>query len=517
LLYLFEDYALDTDRRELRRGAALLSMEPQVFDLLAFLVGNRDRVVGKDDLLASVWGGRIVSESTLATRINAARRIIGDSGEQQRLIRTTIGKGVRFVGAVQERQAAAEPAMSVPPRLSIIVLPFTNLSNDPELEFSADGMTDDLTTDLSQIPGSFVIAHNTALTLKGKSADVKRIGREFGACYVVEGSLRRAGESVRVNVQLVDAESGAHLWADRFDSDPASLAQAQNEILGRVARTLSLKLVEAAGRRIERQGPLGSDPQDLLIYGWAIFDRATTPAILQEAQLVFERVLEIEPDSIDAKIGIGYALAANVANYWSTSVQQDEARAEQLLLEAIDQRANSAQARVALGLLRRLQNRLDESRIQLEMAIALAPNYAPAYWTLGTTLTLLGQPDAAIVAAEKGLRLSPCGAAVPIAYTIICQAHLLLGHVEQAIDLARKARVSNPRLRFTSTLLAAALGLKGELDEARAVLAEALKLRPELNSLARLRANMTWGSPQYWALRERTTNVGLRRAGMPDE
>jgi DNA-binding winged helix-turn-helix (wHTH) protein len=169
-------------------------MEPQVFDLLVFLVSNRDRVVSKDDLLASVWGGRIVSESTLASRINAARRIIGDSGEQQRLIRTTIGKGVRFVGAVQERQAAAEPAISIPPRLSIIVLPFTNLSNDPELEFSADGITDDLTTDLSQIPGSFVIAHNTALTLKGDSVDVKRIGREFGACYVVEGSLRRAGE-----------------------------------------------------------------------------------------------------------------------------------------------------------------------------------------------------------------------------------------------------------------------------------------------------------------------------------
>src|SRR5262249_44735112 len=153
---------------------------------------------------------------------------------------------------------------------------------------------------------------------------------------------------------------------------------------------------------------------------------------------------------------------------WSTSVQQDEAHAEQLLLEAIEQGANSARARLALGLLRRLQNRLDESRIQLEMAIALSPNYAPAYWTLGTTLTLLGQPEAAILVAEKGLRLSPSGSAVPFAYTIMCQGHLLLGHVEQAIDLARKARVSNPRLRFTNGLLAAALGLKGELDEARA-------------------------------------------------
>ena len=516
MLYFFEDFALDTDRRELRRDATLLSMEPQVFDLLAFLVVNRDRVVSRDDLLASVWGGRIVSESTLATRINAARRIIGDSGEQQRLIRTTIGKGVRFVGAVQEREAAAEPVLSTPPRLSIIVLPFANLSNDPELEFFADGITDDLTADLSQIPGSFVIARNTAFTLKGKSIDVKRIGREFGVWYVVEGSLRRAGEAVRLNVQLIDAESGAHLWADRFDANPANPAQAQNEILGRIARTLGRKLVEAAGLRIERQRPIDTDPQDLLIRGWAIFNRATTAAILHEAQAVFERVLEIEPGSIGARIGIGYALAVNVANYWSTSVEQDKARAERLLLEAIVHDANSARARAALGLLRRVQNRLDQSRIELEMAVALEPNYASAFWMLATTLILLGQPEAAIPVGEKGLRLIQYGEAAPAAYMALGQAHLLLGHVEQAIEFARKARASNPRIYITNTMLAAALGLKGELDEARAVLAEAIKLRPEFNSLARWRAYMTWGSPEYWALRERTTIVGLRRAGMPD-
>jgi adenylate cyclase len=484
--FLFEDYLLDTGRRELRRQRALLSVEPQVLDLIVFLIRNRDRVVSKDDLLASVWGGRIVSESTLASRINAARRVLGDNGEQQRLIRTIIGKGVRFVGAVREHQAPDDAVTpGVPPRLSIVVLPFANLSNDPGLEYLADGITDDLTTDLSQIPGSFVIARNTAFTLKGKSLDVKSIGRELGVCYVVEGSLRQAGDLVRVNVQLTDAETGAHLWAERFDTNPDKLAQAQNEILGRLARTLSRKLVEAAGLRIERQKAPDTDPQDLLIRGWALFNRATTAAILRESQLVFERVLEIAPDSIGAKIGIGYALACHVANYWSTSAQQDQARAEQLLLEAIEQDANNAQARAALGLLRRLQNRLEESRIQFETAIALEPNYAAAFWSLGTTLILLGQPEAAILVGEKGLRLSPCGEAAPIGYMTMGQAHMLLGHVEQAIEFARKARASNPRLYFTHTLLAAALGLKGELAEARAVLAEAIKLRPEFNSLAR--------------------------------
>ena len=215
MLFCFEDYALDTERRELRRGPVLLSIEPQVFDLLVFLVRNRDRVVCKDDLLASVWGGRIVSESTLASRINAARRIIGDTGGEQRLIRTIIGRGIRFIGTVRQQQADAEPSIpAAMPPLSIVVLPFANLSNDPDLECLVDGITDDLTSDLSRIDGSFVIARNTAFTYKGQSIDVKKIGRELGVRYVLEGSVRWAGDLARVNVQLADAESGAHLWAD---------------------------------------------------------------------------------------------------------------------------------------------------------------------------------------------------------------------------------------------------------------------------------------------------------------
>ena len=188
-----------------------------------------------------------------------------------------------------------------------------------------------------------------------------------------------------------------------------------------------------------------------------------------------------------------------------------------MLLQAIEHDPNSARARGALGLLRRLQNRLDESRIEFETAIALAPNYAPAYWMLGTTLVLLGQPEAAILESEKGVRLTPPGAAVPVAYTVMSQGHLLLDHLDEAVELARKACAGSPRLYYTHALLAAALGLNDELDEARAALAEAIKIRPDLNSLARLRAYTTWGSPRYWALRENTINRGLRRAGMPDD
>jgi TolB-like protein len=313
LLYLFEDYALDTDRRELRRGAALLSMEPQVFDLLVFLVSNRDRMVSKDDLLASVWRGRIVSESTIASRILAARRAIGDNGEQQRLIRTIIGKGVRFVGTARE-QPAASLSPSIAPRLSIVVLPFTNLSDDPQQEYFADGITDDLTTDLSRISGSFVIARNTAFTYKGQSMDVKQIGYELGVRYVLEGSVRRAGEWVRMNVQLTDAESGAHLWADRFDTDHADLVAAQDEITGRLARTLDVELVRDVGRRIANEKTADPDARDLVMRGRALRFRPASAANREQALRVFERALEIDPRSSDAKIGIASTLVTNLAD-----------------------------------------------------------------------------------------------------------------------------------------------------------------------------------------------------------
>ena len=517
MLFLFEDYALDSKRRELRRGAALLSMEPQVFDLLEFLVRNRDRLVSKDDLLASVWGGRIVSESTVASRINSARRVIGDDGEQQRLIRTIIGKGVRFVGAAREQQDTDQSAApAVVPRLSIVVLPFASFSDDPGLKFFADGITDDLTTDLSRISGGFVIARSTAFTYKGQPVDVKKTGRELGVRYVVEGSIRPAGDLLRVNIQLTDAESGAHLWTDRFDTDPVGLAQAQSEITGRLARTINFKLVEAESLRIERERVFDPDPHDLLIRGWAALVRPISAATLQEARRLFERVLEIDADSVAGKVGLAHALSGNIADGWSTSVQKDQARAEQLLLEAIEFDANSFRARWALGLLRRLQNRLQESRVELETAIALVPNYAPAFWQLGMTLICLGRPDAAIPEIEKGIRLGPYDTASPSAYSMLSLAHILLGHVERAIELSRTARARNPRLYFPHLLLAGALGLKDEVDEARTALAEGITLRPEFNSLARLRAYTTWGNPRYKALREKTLDLGLRRVGMPE-
>jgi adenylate cyclase len=518
LLYLFENYALDTDRRELRRSRGLLSVEPQVFDLLVFLVGNRDRVLSKDDLLASVWGGRIVSESTIASRINAARHVIGDSGQQQRLIRTIISKGVRFVGTVREQRHVGEPVIPVVvPRLSIVVLPFTNLSNDPTQEYFVDGITDDLTTDLSRISGSFVIARHTAFTYKGASVDVTKIGQALGVRYVLEGSVRRADDRVRVNAQLIDAETGAHLWADRFDTDRANLAAAQDEITGRLARTLDVELVRDVGRRIAEEKAADPDAGDLVMRGRALRFRPASAANREQALRDFERAIEFDPGSSDAKIGIASTLIANLADGWSSLPRDDEVRAEQLLLEVLETGLNSASAHAAVGMLRRVQNRFSEAKMEFEAAITLDRNDAGAFFQLGVTVMLLGQPEAAIPRIEKAIRLNPHDANAAARYWALGLCHLLLRDVDRALELMIKARAENPRLWYVHLDLAGALGLRNDLEEARTALAKAIDLKPEMNSLARLRAHPGGGNPEFWALCENTVNLGLRRAGMPEE
>jgi TolB-like protein len=229
LRYLFENYALDRDRRELRCGPDLVPVEPKVFDLLAYLIKHRERVVSRDDLLASIWEGRIVSDSALASRINALRSAIGDSGEGQRLVKTLPRKGIRFVGEVREEMAepsvapqSRQSSFGLPDRPSIAVLPFTNMSGDPEQEYFADGMAEEIITALSRCAGLFVIARNSSFTYKGKTVDIRQVGRELGVRYVLEGSVRRAGSRLRFVGQLIDATSGAHIWADRFDANSAT-------------------------------------------------------------------------------------------------------------------------------------------------------------------------------------------------------------------------------------------------------------------------------------------------------
>ena len=273
MVFRFGDHVLDIQRRELRRGAEPVALEPQVFDLLVYLLRNRGRVVSKDDLIDAVWGGRIVSDSTLTSRLNAARKAVDDTGASQRVIRTVPRRGVRFIGEVSEESdvatdAEAAPANVEPPtaaRLSIVVLPFVNLSNNPEQQYFADGITGELTTDLSRIPDMLVISRNTAFTYRNKPVDTRQIGRELGVRYVLEGEVHRSENRVRVTAQLIDAETDTHLWAERFDGNACDLFDWQNDVTNRIAVALDLELVDAAAARPAEQ----PDTRDYILRGRA--------------------------------------------------------------------------------------------------------------------------------------------------------------------------------------------------------------------------------------------------------
>ena len=278
--FLIRDYTLDIDRRELHRGSEPIAVEPQVFDLLIYLVQNHHRVVSKDDLIATVWEGRIVSESTLTSRINAARKAVGDSGEDQKLIRTIARRGFRFVGAVRPQspddasapsgsrpyEARGEPRLALPPsdRPAIAVLPFVNISGDPEQDYFSDGISEDIITALSKLRWFFVIARNSSFIYKGKAVHMKQVAEELGVGYVVEGSVQKNGDRVRISVQLNDVATGSHIWAERYERGLADVFAVQDEITEAIVAAIEPQLYASENFRAQRKPPDSMDAWDLV-------------------------------------------------------------------------------------------------------------------------------------------------------------------------------------------------------------------------------------------------------------
>ena len=336
-VFAFEGYTLDLTRGCVSDTDGEIELRPKSFELLSYLVANPGRLISKDELVNAVWPDVIVSDDSLAQCVSDVRRALSDPGRQ--IIKTVRRRGYVFAAPVSARppqSVGSQPAAAAgtaAPRLSVVVLPFANLSNDAEQEYFADGISDDLTADLSLIPDSFVIARTSAFSYKGKPVDVRQIGRELGVRYVLEGSVRRTGGQVQVTAQLIDTENGAHIWADRFDADRADLAKAQEEIVGRLYQTLLLELIEAAAKRIEQEKPANPDSRDLVIRGWALYQRPLSAANREAALQAFEQALAIDPASVGARVGIATILGEYLALGWSTS-REDMARAEQMLVEA---------------------------------------------------------------------------------------------------------------------------------------------------------------------------------------
>jgi TolB-like protein/Tfp pilus assembly protein PilF len=392
------------------------------------------------------------------------------------------------------------------------VLPFANLSNDPQQEYFADGLTEDLTTDMAKIRGSAVIARNTAFTYKGKAVDAKQIGRELDVRYVLEGSVQRAGDQVRINAQLVDAETGAHLWADRFDRNISDLFKVQNEITARIAGALQSQLAIAEARR-PTDNP---NALDYTLRGRAALARPISRENYDEAVTMFETALALDPHAADAAAWEAVALAVRVVDELSDFPTVDMQRAEQLAAQALAMAPDSAIAHYAKAQVLRAQSRCQEAIPEFETAIALDRSRVPAYAHVGWCKFLTGSIDQAIPYFEEAIRLSPYGPGIAPWYGRLGVMQLLEGHTDEAITWLEKARNENARLAFVHAYLAAAYALKGDVERARVALAEAQRLSSAYSSLASVEKSSWYENPEIRRLAEATYFAGLRRAGIPE-
>jgi len=400
------------------------------------------------------------------------------------------------------------------PRLSIVVLPFANLSNDPEQQYFADGITDDLTTVLSRLRNVLVISRNTAATYKDKHVDAKQIGHELGVRYVLEGSIRRSGNEVRINAQLIDTATNTHLWAERFDHDVGNLFALQNEITGRIANALNLELIGAEVAR-PTDNP---DALDYILRGRAASAKPPSPDKYEEAIGLFERALALDPRSVEAKSWLAGALTSRVLDGMSRSAAADIERAEGLATAGLAASPNSPIGHWAKGQVLRAQNRYNEAIPEYETVLAFNRNSAGALHALALCKFLTGSVEETVPLEEQAIRLSPRDPQISNWYFSIGRVHLLQSRINEAIFWLERARSTNPRHWNAHIYLAAAYALKGDTERATTELAEARTLRGEgsFTSIARLKRGY-WGVPQVREWYEATFFAGLRKAGMPEE
>lgn len=518
LAHYFEDFTLDTGRRELRRGTELIALEPQVFDLLVFLIDNHDRVVSKDDIIMAVWQGRAISDSTLTSRLNAARRAIGDSGDRQTLIRTVPRKGFRFVGALKEqpevasRQQSAEngsrhAGMPLHERPSIAVLPFTNMSGDPEQDYFSDGISEDIITALSKLRWFFVIARNSSFIYKGKAAHLKQVAEELGVGYVVEGSVRKVGDRVRITAQLIDTVTGGHLWAERYDRSLADVFAVQDEITEAIAAAIEPQLYAAENFRAQRKPPGSLDAWDLVMRALSHYWRVT-PQDFVVCQALLEKAIAIDPNYGQALglLATSYMFPAHMG--WM-DMATAMAVAERSALAAIRADSEDPWAHNALGHVYLFSRRFDDSLAEYETALRLNPNFALAQGYYGLSLGYSGRWQEASEAARRAIRLSPRDPYLGVYYGILAYAQYIGRNYQEAAKWAREGIRQRSDFVGAHRVLTVAYAMAGDTEAAKAALDNLLRAQPNL-SLAWVAANMPIREE---AEREHYLD-GFRRAGL---
>jgi TolB-like protein len=516
--FSFHNHILDTDLRELRRGGGIVPLQPQVFDLLVHLLKHRDRVVSRDDLIALVWGGRAVSDSTLDSRINAARSAIGDNGKEQRLIRTIARKGLRFVAAVDGQSgptAAATPAsddrpqwtLTQPDEPAIAVLPFDNMSGDREQEYFSDGISEDIITALSKLRWFFVIARNSSFTYKGKPVHMRQVAAELGVRYVVEGSVRRSGDRVRITAQLNDTATGSHIWAEHYDRELTDVFAVQDEITDAIVTAIEPQIYAAENFRSRRKPPSSMDAWDLVMRALSHHWRVTQPDSVA-AQALLERAIAIDPN-------YGQALALFATNHmfgvhlgW-TDIATAAPAAEEAALAAIAADNEDAWAHTALGSVYFSTRRLDDALAEFELAQQLNPNFSLVQGYYALALTYAGRWEDAYAAAQRAIRQSPRDPSSAIYHGVAAYAQFVGRNYHEAIALAREATRQRGDLSGAYRVLTVAAGMADQIEIAKVALQELRRTQPNI-SLTWVATQLPW---KHDADREHYLE-GFRRAGL---
>jgi TolB-like protein/Tfp pilus assembly protein PilF len=493
--FVFGDHTLDTDRRELRRGAKAIAVEPQVFDLLIYLVENRDRVVSKDDLIATVWCGRIVSDSTLTSRINATRKAVGDSGEAQKLIRTVARKGFRFVGdvrvqpdagkisrpapAAEEAREPSRQALPLPDRPAIAVLPFVNMSGEPEQEYFSDGISEDIITALSKLRWFFVIARNSSFVYKGKPVHLKQIAEELGVGYVVEGSVRKSGDRVRITAQLNNVATGSHIWAERYDRGLADVFAVQDEITEAIVAAIEPQLYAAEDFRAQRKPPDSMDAWDLVMRALSHYWRVTRQDNLV-AQALLEKAIAIDPNYGQALgvLATSHSFCAHMG--WNDMVTSMPI-AQRAALAATRADSEDPWAHLALACVYLFGHHLDDSLAEFELALRLNPNFSLAQGYYGLALSYAGRWQEGDLAARRALRLSPRDPFSAVYNGIAAYAVFVGRDYDGAMRLSRESIRQRGDFVGAHRVFTAAAGMAGEAAAAEAALQELRRAQPNIS------------------------------------
>ncbi|HET7729628.1 MAG TPA: winged helix-turn-helix domain-containing protein [Usitatibacter sp.] len=516
--FAFDGHLLDLDRRELRRGDACVAVEPQVLDLLAHLLRNRERVVSRDELMATVWAGRIVSDSTLDSRINAARRAVGDTGQEQRLIRTYSRKGVRFVGEASEdpgsgrghddeRTAAPLAARGKP---CLAVLPFANLSSDPDQDYFSDGITEDIITELSRNRSLLVVARNSSFAFRSGGVDVREIGRALGADYVVEGSVRRSGVSIRVTVQLAETVTGLQLWAERYDRGIDDIFEVQDQITSTIAARLEPEVDIAEQQRTARKPRHAFDAWDFFRLGSRAFYRSSAGAN-REAQQLFRRAIELDPELAQAYGFLSYAIVLSMIYFDAAPEAALLDEAVSIARKGVELDERDAMVRFMYGRALLARGSYGESLAELEAAREMNPSLAVVHCGLGDSLAYEGRIDEAIPHFHTAITLSPHD---PFRWAFLSYralAHLFARQFGEAAEWAQQAtRIPNCHYWGFAHRVSALghLERKGELERALRELRDANPLFSQAVARQRL----------FYVKRQEQVSLyleGLRKAGVP--